>query len=163
MRLGVDADEVQELAEDGEAAPGVVVAGRVVAVGRVAAGDDHAVGAALERLEDEERVDAAGAGQADDAHVGRHLQAAGAGQVGAGVGAPVADEGDDSRLEVAAALGPLAVSLRGLSSVPQRQGVDRGVDLLVGEALELDALRRADGLAGAAALADARVDLGDAP
>ena len=113
--------KLEELPEDGEAAPRVVVAGGVVAVGRVAAGDDDAVGAALEGLEDEERVDAAGAGQAHDAHVGRHLQAAGAGQVGPGVGAPVADEGGDLRLEavldVSAAVA-MIVSLSAVRSQP---------------------------------------------
>ena len=123
---GLDAQEREQLAEHAEAPPGVVVAGGVVAVGRMAAADDHAVGAALEGLDDEQRVDAAGAGQADDAHVARHVQAAGAGQVGAGVGAPVAHEGGDARLE---ALG----AARSVTHVTPSQGVDLGVDLLVGE------------------------------
>jgi hypothetical protein len=98
----VDAHELHEVVEHGEAPAGVVVARRVVAVGRVAAADDDAVGAALERLDDEERVDASRAGEADQSHVARHVQAAGAGQVGAGVGAPVADEGRDAGFELVA-------------------------------------------------------------
>jgi coenzyme F420-reducing hydrogenase delta subunit len=98
--LGIDPDELHDVVEHGEAPASVVVARRVVAVGRVAAADDHAVGAALEGLDDEEGVHAACAGQTDEAHVARHVQAARAGQVGAGVGAPVADEGRDAGLEV---------------------------------------------------------------
>ena len=95
----VDAEEVHDVVEHGEAPPGVVVARGVVAVGGVTAAHDHAVGAALEGLDDEQRVDAPRAGQPDDAHVAGHVQAARAGQVGARVGAPVADEGGDARLE----------------------------------------------------------------
>ena len=95
----VDAHEAHQLAEHDEAPPRVVVARRVVAIGGMTAAHDDAVGAALERLDDEERIDASGTRQADDAHVARHVQAAGAGKVGAGVRAPVADEGDYARLE----------------------------------------------------------------
>src|SRR5512137_93175 len=59
------------------------------------------------------------------------------------------------------AVTPARISLVPLTSVPCRQRVDLGVDLLVGERLELDALAQADRLAGAAALADARVDARD--
>ena len=96
----VDADEFEQLAKGGEAAPGVEVAGHVVAVPGMAARDQHPVGPLLEGAQDEDRVDAAGAGELHHPHVGGVLQAAGAGQVGAGVGAPGADEGDDFRLEV---------------------------------------------------------------
>ena len=96
----VDAQRVEQFAEEHPAAPGVVVAGRVVAIARMAAGDQHGVGAHLERLDDQVEVDAAGAGQADDAHVGRILQPVRAGQIGAQVRTPVADVGDDFRLEV---------------------------------------------------------------
>src|SRR5664280_1256927 len=48
-----------------------------------------------------------------------------------------------------------------LTSLPETEGVDLAVDLLVGEGLQLDALAEADRLAGAAALAHARVHVGD--
>ena len=99
MRSSVDAQRVQQFAEEHPAPPGVVVAGRVVAIARMAAGDEHRVGPHLERLDDQVEIDAPGAGQADDPHVGRILQPVRAGQVGAEVRTPVADVGDDLRLE----------------------------------------------------------------
>ena len=62
-----DAQVVDHPLEQLELAPGVVVAFGVVAVAGVAAADEHAVGALLERLEGEQRVDAARAGHADAA------------------------------------------------------------------------------------------------
>src|SRR5674476_1460290 len=50
---------------------------------------------------------------------------------------------------------------KSLISLPRTQGVDLAVDLLVGERLQLHALAQAHRLAGAAALADAGVDVGD--
>ena len=97
--LGVDAQRFEQLAKEDPAPPGVVVAGRVVAIARMAAGDQHGVGAHLERLDDQVEVDPAGAGQADDPHVGRIFQAVGARQVGAQVRTPVAHVGDDFRFE----------------------------------------------------------------
>ena len=63
--------------------------------GRMAAGNDHAVGAFGESLEDEGRLDAPRAHEPDDVHVGRLLHAGDAGRVGRGVGAPVAEETHD--------------------------------------------------------------------
>jgi hypothetical protein len=97
--LRLNAQEAEDLVEDGEAASRVVIPGSVVAVGGVATGDDHAVRAALERLDDEEGVDPAGAGEADDPHVWVHLQPARAREVGTGVRAPVAHERRDPRFE----------------------------------------------------------------
>ena len=62
-RRGSSAEEVHQRAEDREAPPGHQVALHVVAVARVAARDQHAVGAVLEGLEDEQRVHPAGAGK----------------------------------------------------------------------------------------------------
>ena len=114
----------------------------------MAAGDQHGVGAHLERLDDQVEIDAPGAGQADDPHVGRILQPVGAGQVGAQVRAPVAHVGDDLRFEC-----------RWSRSY---QALHHRVDLLLGEAFQVGALRRADGHARAAAHAQPGVDPGRA-
>ena len=70
-----------------------------MAIAGVAAGDDDAVGAVSERLQKQHEVDSPCAGQTDHPDIGRVLDAAGPGQVGAGVRTPVADEGDDFGLE----------------------------------------------------------------
>ena len=136
--LDVEAQRVEQFAEQNPAPAGVVVAGRVVAIAGMAAGDQHRVRADLEGLDEQVEIDAAGAGQPDDAHVGRILQAGGARQVGAQVGAPVAHVGDDFRLEFAG-------RLRSCQALHHR------VDLLLGEAFQVGALRGANGHAGAAA------------
>ena len=64
----------------------------------MATGDDDAVRSPLERPEDEEGVDPAGAGHPDDLHVGRIGKAAGAGKVSAGIAAPVAAKRHDQGL-----------------------------------------------------------------
>src|SRR5664279_4364224 len=56
---------------------------------------------------------------------------------------------------------PAAALWASLMSLPETEGVDLAVDLLVGEGLQLDALAEADRLTGAAALAHARVHVGD--
>jgi hypothetical protein len=66
----------------------------------MAPGDENAVGTFLEGAEDEDGIDAAGAGELEDPHVGRVLQSARACQVGACVGAPGADEGNYLRFEI---------------------------------------------------------------
>ena len=104
---------LQHPLQQAEAAQGLVVAFLVVAVAGVAAADEHAVGALGEGLQDELRVEAAGAHDPDDAHVGRVRHARGAGQVGRGVGAPVAEEGDDAGLE---AVGRLPLSTRSVQT-----------------------------------------------
>ena len=74
------------------------------------------------------------------AHVGGHLQPAGAGEVRAGVRAPVAHEGRDLRLEARPRRVRDVVVRRSCALLPlSQQRVDLGVDLLVGEALQLDA------------------------
>lgn len=97
----VDADRVEEFAEEPPTTTSVEVARGVVAVARVATGNKHRVGADLERLHEEVKVDAPGAGQTNDADVSRVFEAVRAGQVGAQIGAPVANERDDFRLETA--------------------------------------------------------------
>ena len=81
-----------------EPAQRLVVALDVMAIARMAAADEHAVGAFGEGLEDELRVHAARAHQADDPDIRGVFQARDAGQVGGGVGAPVAEKSHDSRL-----------------------------------------------------------------
>src|SRR3990172_683088 len=63
-----------------------------MAVVRVAAGHDHAVGPAAERLHEEHEIYPAGARETDDPDVGGVFNTARAREVGAGIGAPVADE-----------------------------------------------------------------------
>ena len=58
-------------------------------------GHHHPVGASLERAQHLQHVEFAGAGQLDDLDRGRILKPHRAGQVGGGVGAVMAAEGDD--------------------------------------------------------------------
>jgi plasmid stability protein len=94
--LLLDAQVLEHALEQLKAAEHLVVALDVMAVARMAAADQHAVGALGEGVEDELRIDAARAHQADDAHVRRVLQARHAGEVRRGVGAPVAEERHDA-------------------------------------------------------------------
>ena len=80
-----------------------VVALFVMAVARVAGQDQDAVGSLAIGLQHELRVHAAAAHHADDAHVRRIGRLRRAGFVGAGVGAPVAQEADDFRARTTAA------------------------------------------------------------
>jgi hypothetical protein len=66
----------------------------------MAAGDKHRICAYLKRFDDEVEVDPAGTRQPDDAHIGWVLEAGGPRQVGAHIRTPVADKGDDFRLEL---------------------------------------------------------------
>ena len=90
----------------------LVVAGDVVAVADVAAAHHHAVGAPGEGGHDELGVDAPRAHHADDVDVGRVLEARGAGVVGAGVRAPVAEKRDDARLPRLAAAASVSARRR---------------------------------------------------
>ncbi|GAM11873.1 hypothetical protein OR1_04197 [Geobacter sp. OR-1] len=96
----IDPDKFQELSEGGKPPPGVEVAGHVVAVARVATGNQDAVGPFLEGPQDEDRVDPAGAGELHHPDIARVLHPAGAGQVGPGIGAPGADKGHYLGFEV---------------------------------------------------------------
>ena len=95
----LDAHGGERVLEQLEAADRLVVLDEVVALAGVAAGHHHAVGAPGQGLEDEGGVHPAAAHQADHAEVGLVLDAGGAGEVGGAVGAPVAEEADDLRLE----------------------------------------------------------------
>ncbi len=72
---------------------------QVMAVAVQSAGHHHAVGAVLERIEYQERVNLARAGQLDDADAFRVRQPHRAGQVSRAVGAIVARERNDVGLE----------------------------------------------------------------
>jgi hypothetical protein len=72
----------------------MVITGYVVAVTGMATGDQYAICTLLERLEDKDRINPAGAGEFKHPHVGRVLHPAGSGQVSPGVGTPGADKGD---------------------------------------------------------------------
>ncbi len=96
--VGVDADDGQKLLEHFQTATGVVVARGVMAVARMAARHQNAVGPVDEGLEHEERIHAARAGNADDAKVGRLNGTGGTGRVGAAVRAPVTQKTYDTEL-----------------------------------------------------------------
>ncbi len=99
--LRIDADVRQDALGNQAVAERVVVAlGVVVAVVQVAAADEHAVGLLGEGAENEFQVDPARAHQADDAQSRRILEAGDAGEVGAAIAAPVAQETDDDGFEL---------------------------------------------------------------
>ena len=91
----LDLELVQQPAQERHARHRLVVAFDVVAVADVAAAHHDAVGPAGEGRHHQLRVDPPRAHHADDVHVGRVLQPRGPRVVGAGVRAPVAEEGDD--------------------------------------------------------------------
>ena len=76
---GLDADVLENAAEDGESAASGVIAALVVAITGVATADQDTVDAALQGAEDKADVDSSGTGQADNPHVARILQARDAG------------------------------------------------------------------------------------
>src|SRR5664280_959909 len=90
-----DSQVFEEALEELKAAEHLVVALDVVAVAGVTAADEHAVGPLAEGIEDELGIDAARAHQADHPHARRVFQARHAGQIGGGVGAPVAEKSHD--------------------------------------------------------------------
>ena len=95
----LEAELLEQLLHERVAAGRAVVAVDVVAVTGVAAGDDHAVGALGEGLHDVRGFDAARAVGLDGHHVRRVLEACRAGQVGAVVAAPTAQEPDQPWFE----------------------------------------------------------------
>ena len=92
---GIDADDGQEFLQRFEAAAGVVVAFRIVAVTRVTAGHEHPVGAGKQGFQREQGIDAARTGDADDTQVRRLGETSDPGSIGAAIGAPVAEEAYD--------------------------------------------------------------------
>ena len=93
--LTLDAEEVQHGEQERHAPPGIIVAGRVMAVAGMAAAEDHAVRTALERAENEHRVQTAGARDADDLDICGIGQSVRSGQIRACIRAPVAAECHD--------------------------------------------------------------------
>jgi len=77
--------ERQELLEHLETAACVEVSDGIVAILRVAAGDEYAVHAVYERFCDKQGVHASSAGNAHDSQVRRLFEAAHAGRIGASV------------------------------------------------------------------------------
>jgi hypothetical protein len=59
--------------------------------------DQHAVGAPRECIEDELRIDAAGAHQPDNSNVGGVPKTGNARQIGCGVRTPITKKSDDAR------------------------------------------------------------------
>jgi hypothetical protein len=96
--VGIDAEHGQELLEHFQAAAGIIVTSGVVAVARMATRDQNAVSTIDECLEHEERVHAAGAGDADDAKVGGLNGTGSTSRVSAAVGAPVTQKTYDTEL-----------------------------------------------------------------
>ena len=97
--LGLDSQNFEEFPEEDPAAPGVVVPRVVVAIPRMAAGDQNGIGADFKRLDDQVEVDPSGTRKTDDADVRRVFEPVRPCQVGAEIGAPIADERDDFRLK----------------------------------------------------------------
>jgi hypothetical protein len=125
--LAAHADLVEHLADAVGAFAGAQVAFQEVAAAFQAAGHQHAVDAFFEGLQDVLHLDLAGAGRVDDAHVGRVLHALGARQVGGGVGAVVAAEGDDFRLPALRRLGRRCFErARSCAPPPDEQFVEHG-------------------------------------
>ena len=96
--VALQADVGEETLEHGELPPGVEIPRDVVAFPGMAAGHEHPVSAALQRLHDVKRIDPARAGDPDYPHVRRILYPAYPGQIRSGIRAPVADDGVYLRL-----------------------------------------------------------------
>ena len=93
----VNAQHGQKLLEHLKAAAGVKVACGVVAVARVAAGNQHAVRAVEQRLDDEQRVNAARTGHTDDAQVCGLGGAGHTGRIRTAIRTPVAEKTYNSK------------------------------------------------------------------
>jgi len=79
-----------------DASQALVITLDIVAVARMAAADEHSVGAVFQRGEDEAGVNATAAHHADAGDVGRIFHSGRSGEVGAGVAAPVAEQPEDA-------------------------------------------------------------------
>ena len=91
----VDAQHGQELLEHFQPAAGIVVAGGIVAVTRVAARHQHTVRTVEQGAHDEQRVDAARTGDTDDTQGGGLGGTGDPGGGGTAVGTPVAKKAYD--------------------------------------------------------------------
>jgi len=97
--LQVDADYVEQFAEHDPATTGVVVAGVVMAVARVAAGHQHGIRPDLEGLDDQVEIDPPRTRQPDDPDIRRILQPVRPRKVGPQIRAPVAYERNHFRFK----------------------------------------------------------------
>ncbi len=97
--VAIDTQLLKQQLRQGHAAHALVVPFDVVAVAGMTAADQHAVGAAPEGVEDKCRIDPTGAHHANAGHIGRIVHARSAGQIGAGIAAPVAEKADNSRFK----------------------------------------------------------------
>ena len=173
--LGLDAHLGEQVLDVVDPLARPEVALEVVALALQAAGGVDAVGAGLDGAQQVDDLELAGAGQLDHADVGRVLQAHAAGQVGGRVGAVVAGEDDDLRLEAgvdgllrrlglaASGASPSAAVFTSASAISAHLHEERlflGEDLRVGVVVQDDRLDRALADADAAALAGGRLDLG---
>ena len=94
----VNTHDGQELLEDFQTAAGIEVAGGIMAVAGMAAGNQHAVRTVHQRLENEQRIDAPRTGDADDAQVRRLGGAGRSRRIRPAVGTPVAQKAHDTEL-----------------------------------------------------------------
>ena len=99
--LRLEADLLEQRADVVDALARVEISLQKMAAALQAAGDQHAVGAVLEGMQHVHDVDAAGAGQLDDLDRARIGLAIAAGEIGRGIGAMPATEGDDLRMKAA--------------------------------------------------------------
>src|SRR5208337_3709615 len=70
------------------------IARYIMTLTRMTSGNQNSIGAGLQGFHYIERIDSSGAGNADNAHIRRILNSADSGQVGSGIGTPVADNSD---------------------------------------------------------------------
>jgi len=118
------AELFQHFHHQGKATQSVVIPVGVMAVTRMAAGDEYPVSSLAQGFEDEGGVNPARAHDPHHPQVRRVLQPAHPGQVGAGIAAPVAQKPDYLRFEITHFTRPpiLVVSRKllvvGISSIP---------------------------------------------
>jgi hypothetical protein len=98
--LGLEAKVFQHQVNAFGSGLGFYITFQVMAFTQVSPTYDDTIGALGEGVDDEIGVDHTGAHDPDDAAVGWVLDPGDPGQVGAGVGAPVAEKGDDQGLEL---------------------------------------------------------------
>ena len=130
-------------------------------------GNQNAVGPFLQGLHDIKRIDPSRAGNADNPHIRRILDPADPSQIGSGVSAPVADDGNDFRFP------SLFAKFSAIYSPSSGNAALSAVYLslyiiylcqhfLVVEAVQIDGVHPAGGRTDAATLAENRIDDGAA-
>ncbi len=98
--IGVDAKILQDELDGFGTRKGLVITIQVMTFPEVSAHDDDAVGAFVQGIHHQVRVDHSRAHHPDRSHVGRILQPRYAGQIAPGIGTPVAEKADDLRFEL---------------------------------------------------------------